>query len=225
MEECREVVDAAFDTRHHVVRHVRQLRRAEERPRRCCWKVGGTTSSIATKFRFGRADDGGLSSGVDWVREGRAGTSGVRSESSLTRLRTDWIDLAARCTGRIRARRSRRPCRRCSDLVHEGKVRYLENSNFAAWQITEADGRPGPRAAIGSLVPRASTTCSSATPSGTWFRPWCATVSVCFRSTHWPTGCLPGNTIGASRRRPAAESSPGGSKGCSPTRRSMCSSG
>jgi aryl-alcohol dehydrogenase-like predicted oxidoreductase len=26
-----------------------------------------------------------------------------------------------------------------SDLVHEGKVRYLGNSNFAAWQITEAE--------------------------------------------------------------------------------------
>jgi aryl-alcohol dehydrogenase-like predicted oxidoreductase len=26
-----------------------------------------------------------------------------------------------------------------SDLVHEGKVRYLGNSNFAAWQVTEAE--------------------------------------------------------------------------------------
>ncbi len=59
-------------------------------------------------------------------------------EGSLRRLRTDWIDLyqvhfpdpATPVEETLRA---------LDDLVHAGKVRYVGTSNFAAWQIVEAD--------------------------------------------------------------------------------------
>jgi aryl-alcohol dehydrogenase-like predicted oxidoreductase len=58
-------------------------------------------------------------------------------EACLTRLKTDWIDLfqlhepdpATPIEETIRA---------LDDLVRQGKVRYIGASNFAAWQLVEA---------------------------------------------------------------------------------------
>lgn len=59
-------------------------------------------------------------------------------EGSLRRLKTDWIDLY----------QVHRPdpgtpieetLRTLNDLIHEGKVRYIGLSNFAAWQVAEAE--------------------------------------------------------------------------------------
>jgi aryl-alcohol dehydrogenase-like predicted oxidoreductase len=59
-------------------------------------------------------------------------------EGSLKRLKTDWIDLY----------QVHRPdpltpieetLRTLDDLVHEGKVRYIGTSNFAAWQVADAE--------------------------------------------------------------------------------------
>src|SRR6202030_4163968 len=58
-------------------------------------------------------------------------------EGSLKRLKTDWIDLY----------QVHRPdpltpieetLRALDDLIRQGKVRYVGNSNFAAWQAVEA---------------------------------------------------------------------------------------
>ncbi|MGO8919696.1 MAG: aldo/keto reductase [Stellaceae bacterium] len=58
-------------------------------------------------------------------------------EDSLKRLKTDWIDLY----------QVHRPdpltpieetLRALDDLVHQGKVRYIGCSNYAAWQVVEA---------------------------------------------------------------------------------------
>jgi len=59
-------------------------------------------------------------------------------EDSLRRLRTDWIDLyqlhrpdaATPIDETLRA---------LDDLIRQGKVRYVGCSNFAAWQIVEAE--------------------------------------------------------------------------------------
>ncbi len=59
-------------------------------------------------------------------------------EASLTRLKTDWIDLY----------QQHRPdpltpieetLRALEDLVTQGKVRYIGNSGMAAWQVVEAE--------------------------------------------------------------------------------------
>jgi aryl-alcohol dehydrogenase-like predicted oxidoreductase len=59
-------------------------------------------------------------------------------EASLRRLGTDYIDLY-----QIHAPDSDTPVDETlsalDDLVHQGKVRYIGNSNFAGWQIADAD--------------------------------------------------------------------------------------
>ena len=60
-------------------------------------------------------------------------------ENSLSRLRTDWIDLY-----QVHSFDETTPLeetlRALDDLVRQGKVRYIGLSNFAAWQIAMADG-------------------------------------------------------------------------------------
>ena len=59
-------------------------------------------------------------------------------EASLRRLDTDWIDLY-----QMHAPDPDTPIEETlailDDLVHEGKVRYIGSSNFAGWQIADAD--------------------------------------------------------------------------------------
>jgi aryl-alcohol dehydrogenase-like predicted oxidoreductase len=86
---------------------------------------------IATKF--------GMSMG-----EGPYRTGGSRLylrktvEDSLRRLNTDYIDLY-----QVHRFDPDTPLEETlstlDDLVHEGKVRYIGNSNFAGWQIADAD--------------------------------------------------------------------------------------
>jgi len=58
-------------------------------------------------------------------------------EASLTRLRTDWIDLY-----QLHTPDAGTPIDETidalNDLVREGKIRYFGHSNFAGWQIAEA---------------------------------------------------------------------------------------
>ena len=86
---------------------------------------------IATKF-------GG------WWLGGPTGAGGSRDyimsavEGSLERLQTDYIDLY-----QIHGPDPRTPIEETlgalDELVRQGKVRYIGHSNFAAWQIVEAD--------------------------------------------------------------------------------------
>jgi aryl-alcohol dehydrogenase-like predicted oxidoreductase len=84
---------------------------------------------IATKF--GMAMDDGEKKG--------ASRSYILSsvEGSLRRLKTDWIDLY-----QVHTPDPRTPIeetlRALDDLVTQGKVRYIGCSNFAAWQVVEA---------------------------------------------------------------------------------------
>ena len=59
-------------------------------------------------------------------------------ENSLRRLRTDYIDLY-----QVHAPDAETPIeetlRALDDLVGSGKVRYVGHSNFAAWQLADAD--------------------------------------------------------------------------------------
>ena len=86
---------------------------------------------LATKF--------GMRVGDDERRKGGSRRWIMRAvEDSLTRLKTDWIDLY-----QMHAPDPDTPIdetlRALDDLVTQGKVRYLGNSNFAGWQIADAD--------------------------------------------------------------------------------------
>jgi aryl-alcohol dehydrogenase-like predicted oxidoreductase len=89
---------------------------------------------VATKF----GSDMGGSNGPDWGARGSRRYIRRAVEASLRRLGTDWIDLY----------QLHRPCpvtpveetlAALDELVTEGKVRYVGSSNFAAWQVVDAD--------------------------------------------------------------------------------------
>jgi aryl-alcohol dehydrogenase-like predicted oxidoreductase len=89
---------------------------------------------IATKF----GNDMAGAYGPDWGARGSRRYVRQAVEASLRRLRTDWIDLyqlhqpdpATPIAETLAA---------LTDLVREGKVRYIGSSNFAAWQVVDAD--------------------------------------------------------------------------------------
>lgn len=87
---------------------------------------------LATKVRFPTGpgpNDVGLSR-----RHIRLGV-----EASLRRLGTDWIDLyQVHCWDERTSLEE--SLSTLDDLVHEGKVRYIGASNFAAWQLAKAIG-------------------------------------------------------------------------------------
>jgi aryl-alcohol dehydrogenase-like predicted oxidoreductase len=60
------------------------------------------------------------------------------AEASLRRLRTDWIDLYLLHTPDALTP-IEETLRALDDLIRQGKVRYVGNSNFAAWQAVAAD--------------------------------------------------------------------------------------
>jgi aryl-alcohol dehydrogenase-like predicted oxidoreductase len=86
---------------------------------------------LATKF--------GMQIGDDPRKKGGSRRWIMRAvEDSLTRLGTDWIDLY-----QMHAPDADTPIdetlRALDDLVTQGKVRYIGNSNFSGWQIADAD--------------------------------------------------------------------------------------
>jgi len=86
---------------------------------------------LATKF--------GMQIGDDKQRSGASRRWIMRAvEDSLTRLGTDYIDLY-----QLHRYDADTPLdetlRALDDLVSQGKVRYIGNSNFTGWQIADAD--------------------------------------------------------------------------------------
>ncbi|MEV8371454.1 aldo/keto reductase [Kribbella sp. NPDC056861] len=89
---------------------------------------------IATKFG---GDMKGVN-GPDWGVRGSRRYIRKAVESSLRRLGTDWIDLY-----QLHVPDPVTPIEETlaalSELVAEGKVRYLGSSQFAGWQVVDAD--------------------------------------------------------------------------------------
>src|SRR3954471_5487244 len=89
---------------------------------------------IATKF--GLDLDGRL--GPDYRARGSRRYIRRAVESSLRRLDTDYIDLYQQHIPETRTP-IEETLSTLTDLVHEGKVRYIGSSNMMAWQLTNAD--------------------------------------------------------------------------------------
>ncbi|HNP16473.1 MAG TPA: aldo/keto reductase, partial [Terrimesophilobacter sp.] len=96
----------------------------------------GKRDSIVLATKFGMDMEG--ANGPDW--DARASRRYIRLaiESSLRRLQTDWIDLY-----QLHTPDPNTPIEETlatlDDLVAEGKIRYYGHSNFAGWQIAEAE--------------------------------------------------------------------------------------
>ncbi|GAA1434104.1 aldo/keto reductase [Microlunatus lacustris] len=89
---------------------------------------------LATKF----GSDMGGSNGPDWGVRGSRRYIRLAVENSLRRLGTDWIDLYQMHTPDPRTP-VEETLAALSELVAEGKVRYVGSSNFAGWQVVDAD--------------------------------------------------------------------------------------
>lgn len=87
---------------------------------------------VATKFA------GPMSGQHAWMQGGSRRWIMQAVEGSLRRLGTDYIDLYQmhRADAAVPMEES---LRALDDLVRQGKVRYLGNSNYAAWQVAEAE--------------------------------------------------------------------------------------
>ena len=81
------------------------------------------------------------SNGPDWGARGSRRYIRLAVEASLRRLGTDWIDLY-----QMHRPDPNTPIEETlaalDDLVQEGKVRYIGSSNFAGWQVVDADWTP-----------------------------------------------------------------------------------
>ena len=96
---------------------------------------------LATKFGHSAVDVGipGAKGSRAYIRRA--------VEASLERLRTDWIDLY-----QLHTPDPGTPIEETldalTDLVREGKVRYIGHSNFSGWQIAEAEAVARERADV-----------------------------------------------------------------------------
>jgi aryl-alcohol dehydrogenase-like predicted oxidoreductase len=82
--------------------------------------------------------DMGGANGPDWGARGSRRYIRIAVENSLRRLQTDWIDLY-----QYHRPDEHTPIEETlaalTELVAEGKVRYLGSSNLAGWQVVDAD--------------------------------------------------------------------------------------
>lgn len=98
--------------------------------------LGSRRDDIVLATKFGSDLRG--ANGADWGARGSRRYIRKAVERSLSRLGTDYIDLY-----QLHKPDPSTPIEETlsalSDLVHEGKVRYIGNSNFVGWQIADAD--------------------------------------------------------------------------------------
>jgi aryl-alcohol dehydrogenase-like predicted oxidoreductase len=98
--------------------------------------LGTARADIVLATKFGMDMGGKL--GPDWGARGSRRYIHKAVESSLRRLRTDWIDLY-----QMHAPDPTTPIEETlaalDELVVEGKVRYVGCSNFSGWQLADAE--------------------------------------------------------------------------------------
>jgi aryl-alcohol dehydrogenase-like predicted oxidoreductase len=106
---------------------------------------GGKSEEVMGEVLQGRRSEviigtkAGMASGAGPYRKGASRWYLQRQvEQSLRRLRTDYIDLF-----QLHQPDPHTPIEETlgvlSDLVHQGKIRYIGSSNFAGWQVADAE--------------------------------------------------------------------------------------
>jgi aryl-alcohol dehydrogenase-like predicted oxidoreductase len=136
LEQSRNVVHAALDQGITVFDTADSYGRSEERLGELLQDQRDDVV-LATKFGSDSRSRGN-DNGEDWGARGSRRYIRRAVESSLRRLRTDWIDLYQMHRPDV-ATPIEETLSALDDLVHEGKVRYLGSSNFTGWQVAEAE--------------------------------------------------------------------------------------
>ena len=136
---------------------------------------------LATKYSKPMSKDG--------TRQGAARRYIMSAvEASLTRLKTDYIDLYQQ-HDYDPLTPIEETLRALDDLIRQGKVRYIGNSNFPAWRIAEAEYVARQSMSARSCRARTNIAWWYATSKRTCCRPPKSTTSACCRSSHWPQAC------------------------------------
>ncbi|MFI5494295.1 aldo/keto reductase [Actinoplanes sp. NPDC051859] len=137
LAETRAVVDAAFDVGITLFDTADIYGTPHGSSEECLGAaLQGRRDEVVLATKFGM-DMEGLN-GNDWGARGSRRYLVRAVEASLRRLGTDYIDLY-----QLHEPDAATPIDETlsalDDLVRSGKVRYLGNSNFAGWQIADAD--------------------------------------------------------------------------------------
>jgi aryl-alcohol dehydrogenase-like predicted oxidoreductase len=135
-EQSRAVVHAALDEGITLFDTSDSYGASEERLGRL---LEGRRDDAVLATKFGSdVRNRGNDNGEDWGARGSRRYVRRAVESSLRRLRTDWIDLY-QLHRPDPATPIEETLSALTDLVREGKVRYLGSSNFTGWQVADAD--------------------------------------------------------------------------------------
>jgi aryl-alcohol dehydrogenase-like predicted oxidoreductase len=136
LDRSREVVHAALDAGITLFDTADSYGPSEERLGEL---LEGARDDVVLATKFGSdVRKRGLTNGEDWGARGSRRYIKRAVESSLRRLRTDWIDLY-QMHRPDEATPIEETLSALDDLVREGKVRYLGSSNFTGWQVAEAE--------------------------------------------------------------------------------------
>ncbi len=134
-EQTQQVVEAALDEGVTLFDTADTYGRGESE-RLLGRALGSRRADVIVATKFGM-DMAGLN-GPDWGVRGSRRYIRTAVEASLRRLGTDWIDLY-----QMHEPDPHTPVEETlatlAELVTEGKVRYIGSSNFAGWQVVEAD--------------------------------------------------------------------------------------
>jgi aryl-alcohol dehydrogenase-like predicted oxidoreductase len=135
-QQSREVVEAALDAGITLFDTADSYGASEERLGAA---LVGHRDDIVLATKFGNdVRPRGNSNGEDWGARGSRRYVRRAVESSLRRLRSDWIDLY-----QLHRPDPATPIEETlsvlDDLVREGKVRYIGSSNFDGWQVADAE--------------------------------------------------------------------------------------
>ncbi|MDQ2797738.1 MAG: aldo/keto reductase, partial [Actinomycetota bacterium] len=136
MDASREVVHAALDEGITLFDTADSYGTSEARLGEL---LEGKRDDVVLATKFGSdSRSRGNDNGEDWGARGSRRYIKRAVESSLRRLRTDWIDLY-----QLHRPDDGTPIEETlsalDDLVREGKVRYLGSSNFSGFQIADAE--------------------------------------------------------------------------------------
>jgi aryl-alcohol dehydrogenase-like predicted oxidoreductase len=135
-QQSREVVDAALEAGITLFDTSDSYGVSEQR---LGVLLEGRRDDVVLATKFGSDTRArGNSNGEDWGARGSRRYIRRAVEASLRRLRTDWIDLY-QLHRPDPATPIEETLSALDDLVHEGKVRYLGSSNFAGWQVADAE--------------------------------------------------------------------------------------
>ena len=136
MEQSREVVEAALDNGVTLFDTADSYGESESRLGEI---LEGRRDDVVLATKFGSdVRKRGLTNGEDWGARGSRRYIVRAVESSLRRLRTDWIDLY-QLHWPDPATPIEETLSALDELVRAGKVRYIGSSNLRGWQVADAE--------------------------------------------------------------------------------------